>query len=185
MSEEYITLIYIFFARIIDVSIGTIRIILISQGMRKLAPVLGFFEILIWLTAIGKALTNLNGVYSYFIYAGGFAAGNYVGMLLESRLSIGYQSIRIITSKKVTALPMMLRDEGFDISIINGRGTKGEIYIIYTVARKRHVKKIINITNALEPNAFITIENVQSHKTGFVSKKKAFTIFGRTIAKKE
>jgi uncharacterized protein YebE (UPF0316 family) len=106
-------------------------------------------------------------------------------MLLESRLSIGFQSIRIITSQKVTALPMMLKEEGFDISIINGRGSKGEIFIIYTVVRKRHVKKVIDITNTLEPNAFITIENVQSHKTSFVQKKKAFIIFGRTIAKKE
>ncbi|MBN2403165.1 MAG: DUF2179 domain-containing protein [Spirochaetes bacterium] len=185
MEQELYTLLYIFFARIIDVSLGTIRIILISQGHRKLAPVLGFIEILIWLTAIGKALNNLTGIYSYFVYAGGFAAGNYVGMLLESKLSIGFQSIRIITSQKVTALPMMLKDEGFDISIVNGRGSKGGIFIIYTVARKRHVKKIINITNELEPNAFITIENVQSHRSGFVSKKKAFTVFGRGIAKKE
>ncbi len=185
MGEEYIALVYIFFARVIDVSIGTIRIILISQGYRKLAPVLGFFEILIWLTAIGKALGNLNGIYSYLIYASGFAAGNYVGMLLESRLSIGFQSVRIITSQKVTALPMMLKEEGFDISIIKGRGSRGEIFIIYTVVRKRHLKKIMDITNALEPSAFITIENVQSHRTGFMQKKKTFTIFGRSVAKKE
>ena len=185
MEQEYITLLYIFFARIVDVSIGTIRIILISQGYRHIAPLLAFVEILIWLTAIGKALSNLNSIFSYFIYAGGFAAGNYIGMLLESKLSIGFQSIRIITSKKVTALPMILKEEGFDVSILNGKSNKGEIYIIYTVVRKRNVKKIVDITNSMEPNAYITIENVQSHKSGFVTKKRAFTIFGRQLSKKE
>ncbi|MFH0975059.1 MAG: DUF5698 domain-containing protein [Spirochaetota bacterium] len=185
MSEEYVALLYIFFARIVDVSIGTIRIILISQGHRRITPVLAFVEILIWLTAIGKALNNLSGIFSYLSYAGGFAAGNYIGMLIESRLSIGFQSIRIITSEKVTALPMMLKDEGFDISIVNGKGTKGEIQIIYTVVRKKNVKKIMEMTNALEPNAYITIENVHSHRRGFISHKKYFTIFGRQTAKKE
>lgn len=185
MEQQIFTLIYIFFARIIDVSLGTIRIILISQGHRKLAPVLGFIEILIWLSAIGKALGNLQGIYSYLIYAAGFATGNYVGMLIESRLSIGFQSIRIITSQKVSALPMVLKDEGFDVSIVNGRGSNGEIYILYTVARKRQVKKIMDITNELEPHAVITVENIQSHRTGFVQPRRYFTIFGRQISKKE
>ena len=164
-------------------SLGTIRIILISQGHKKLAPVLAFFEIFIWINAIGQTLTNLHGIHTYFIYSAGFAAGNYVGLVLESRLSIGFQSIRIITSQKVTALPMILKDAGFDISIVNGRGSKGEIFIIYTVTRKRHIKKILEITHAFEPNAYITIENVNTYKTGFVSKKR---LFGRgVIAKKE
>ena len=186
MTGEIITLIFIFLSRIVDVTLGTIRIILISQGHKKLAPVLAFFEVFIWINAIGQTLANLHGIHSYFIYAAGFAVGNYVGLVLESKLSIGFQSIRIITSQKVTALPMMLKDAGFDISIVNGRGSKGEIFIIYTVTRKRHIKKIMEITNTLEPNAFITIENVNSYKTGFVSKNRLNTFFGRgVIAKKE
>jgi uncharacterized protein YebE (UPF0316 family) len=185
MEQEVLTLLYIFCARIVDVSMGTFRIILISQGHRKITPILGFFEILIWLTAIGKALGNLHGIYSYLIYAGGFATGNYVGMLLESKISIGFQSIRIITSEKVTALPMILKDEGFDISILNGKGSKGDIFIIYTVVRKRNVKRIVDIVNTLEPNAYITIENVNSHKSGFVNSKRLFPFFGRNVAKKE
>ncbi len=185
MEQEFLTLIFIFVARVFDVSIGTFRIILISQGYRYIAPILGFIEILIWLTAIGKTLGNLHGIFSYLIYAGGFATGNYVGMLLESKISIGFQSIRIITSEKVTALPMILKDEGFDISIINGKGSKGDIFIIYTVVRKRYVKRIVEIVNTLEPNAYITIENVISHKSGFVSRKRVFPLFGRHVAKKE
>lgn len=184
--EQYLTLIFVFFLRIIDVSIGTFRIILISQGHRNIAPLLGFVEILIWLTAIGKVLNNLDGVYSYIIYAAGFATGNYVGMLLESKISIGFQSLRIITSEKVTALPMALKDEGCDISIVNGKGSKGEILLIYTVVPRRRVKRIIEITQSIEPNAFITVEDVRSHNSSFIaSRKKFFGLFGRQIVKKK
>ncbi len=184
--EQYLTLAFIFFARVIDVSIGTFRIILISQGHRNIAPLLGFVEILVWLNAIGMVLNNLSGVSSYIIYAAGFATGNYVGMLLESKFSIGYQSLRIITSEKITALPMALKDEGYEISIVNGKGTKGEILLIYTVVPRRKIKRIMEITRAIEPNAFITIEDVRSHDSNFlISRKKFFDLFGRQIVKKK
>ena len=183
--EEYLVLIFIFVARVIDVSMGTIRIILISQGYRNIAPVLGFFEILIWLIAIAKALSNLNGIYSYLIYAGGFATGNYVGMLLESKLSLGFQSLQIITSEKITALPMALRDEGCELSIVNGKGPKGEIIIIYIVIPRRQVKKIIDLVNAIEPNVFIIVEDVRSYKTAFLGSKKVSEILGRQVVKKK
>ena len=121
------TMVYIFFARILDVSIGTMRIVLISRGYRYVAPLLGFVEVLIWLTAISKALASLESAYSYLIYAAGFAAGNYVGMLLEAKLPFGYKSLRVITTKEVSALPLMLRDEGFGVTISEGAGLKGPV----------------------------------------------------------
>ncbi|MBN2038895.1 MAG: DUF2179 domain-containing protein [Spirochaetes bacterium] len=185
MNDEILALILIFCARVIDVSLGTIRIILVSQGYRKIAPIMGFVEILIWLTAIGKALNNLSSIYSYLIYAGGFATGNYVGMLLESKLSLGFQSVRIITSEKVTALPMALKDEGLELSIVNGKGAKGDILIIYVVAQRRKVKKLINLVNEIEPHAIITVEDVRSHKTSFLGGKKFSEILSRQITKRK
>lgn len=173
MSDEYLALIFIFCARVVDQTIGTFRIILISQGHRNIAPVLGFFEVLIWITAIAKALGSLNDIYSYIIYAGGFATGNYIGMLLESKISLGYQSLRIITTEKITALPMALKDEGWEISIVDGKGPKGPIMILYTVVPRRVVKKVIEITNTIEPHAFITVEDVRLHKTSFISRKNS------------
>jgi len=185
MNPEILTLLFIFFARVLDVSMGTIRIILVSQGYRNIAPVLGFIEILIWLTAIGKALSNLSSISSYLIYAGGFATGNYVGMLLESKLSLGFQSLRIITGEKVTALPMALRDEGLELSIVNGKGPKEDIILIYVVAQRRKTKKLINLINTIEPNAIVTVEDVRSHKTSFLGSKKYSEIMGRQIVKKK
>ena len=81
--------ILIFIARVCDVSIGTMRIIFISRGAKILAPLLGFFEILIWLVAIGKVMQNLDNIACYVAYAGGFATGNFVGIRIEEKLAMG------------------------------------------------------------------------------------------------
>ncbi|HPV40575.1 MAG TPA: DUF2179 domain-containing protein [Spirochaetota bacterium] len=184
MSQaELLTMLYIFFARIVDVSIGTVRIVLISRGYRYVAPIFGFFEVLIWITAISKALANLENVYSYLVYAAGFATGNYVGMLLESRLPFGYKSIRVITTKEVSALPLMLRGEGFGVTISEGMGLKGPVYIIYSLVPKKNLARYLEIVNILEPGAFITIEEVRAYRPGFISRKTYPGMFGRMTRK--
>jgi len=185
MIETIITLILIFFARVVDVSIGTFRIILVSRGYRSLAPFLGFFEVLIWITAIGHIMKNLNGFYSYVFYAAGFATGTFIGMKLESFVSIGYQSIRIITTEKVTALPLTLREEGFGITTVAGRGMKGEVILIYTTVPRSKVRQVLEIVEELEPNSFITIEDVRSYRSGYVAQPGFADRLGRGITKRK
>jgi len=95
----------IFAARVIDVSMGTVRVIFISRGFKYLAPIVGFFEILTWLLAIGQIMKNLSNPLCYIAYAGGFAMGNYVGMCIADKLSLGVVLIRIVTRKD--ALPLV------------------------------------------------------------------------------
>ncbi|MBN1497881.1 MAG: DUF2179 domain-containing protein [Spirochaetes bacterium] len=184
MTEaEIFTMLYIFFARILDVSIGTIRIVLISRGYRYVAPLFGFFEILIWLTAISRALASLENVYSYLIYAAGFAAGNYVGMLIEEKLPFGFKSIRIITTKEISALPLLLREEGYGVTIVDGVGMKGPVTLIYSLVQKKNLKHFLEIVSIMEPKAFVTIEEVRAFKSGFVA-RKTFPLFpGRMMRK--
>ena len=184
-QPELLTMVYIFFARILDVSIGTLRIIMISRGYRYVAPLFGFVEVIIWLTAISRVLASLESVYSYIIYAAGFAAGNYVGMLLEERLPFGYKSLRVITSKEVSALPLMLREEGFGVTMSEGTGLKGRVTIIYSLVPKKHVQRFLEIVNILEPNAFITIEEVRAYQAGFVSRKTYSNSFWNLLTKRK
>lgn len=179
------SLVLIFLARVTDVSIGTFRIILVSRGYQRIAPLLGFFEVLIWITAISHVMKNLNSVWSYIAYAAGFAAGTFVGMKLESIVSIGYQSVRIIPTEKVTALPLVLREEGFGITTVSGRGMKDNVMIIYTTLPRGRIKQLLQIVEALEPNAFITIEDVRSYKSGFVARPGFFEKTGRGGAKRK
>ena len=183
-QPELATMAYIFFARIIDVSIGTLRIAMISRGHRYVAPIFGFVEVIIWLTAISKALATIESVYSYVIYAAGFAAGNYVGMLLEEKLPFGYKSLRVITTKEVSALPLMLREEGFGVTISDGIGLKGPVSIIYSLVPKKRMQHFLEIVNILEPNAFITIEEVRPHRAGFVTRKTYSGMLGRITKRK-
>ncbi len=183
--SDYGTLFLIFTARIFDVSIGTMRIILMARGYRSIAPVLGFFEVLIWLIAINSALKHFDGAISYIVYALGFASGNYVGMLLEEKIAIGYQSVRIITSKVISALPLVLRQEGYGVTQIDGIGMKGPITLLFTVVPKKDVKKVVEIVQLLEPNAFITIEDVKQHLSGFTVHNGFAHKFASLIAKKK
>ncbi|MCX8123946.1 MAG: DUF2179 domain-containing protein [Spirochaetes bacterium] len=183
--SDYGTLFLIFIARIFDVSIGTMRIILMARGYRSIAPVLGFFEVLIWLVAINSALKHFDGAISYVVYAAGFATGNYVGMLLEEKIAIGYQSVRIITSKMVSALPLVLRQEGYGVTQIDGVGMKGPITLLFTVVPKRDVKKVVEVVQMLEPNAFITIEDVKQHLSGFTVHNGFIQKFASLISKKK
>ena len=92
----------IFLARICDVSIGTMRIIFVSKGKRNIAPILGFFEVLIWITAISKIMQNLDNYVNYIAYAAGFATGNFVGMIIEEKLAMGIQMIRVFAHERGT-----------------------------------------------------------------------------------
>ena len=123
----------IFLARILDVSIGTIRIILISKGKKILVPLLGFFEVLIWILAISRIVQNLDNPLCYLAYAGGFAAGNYIGLIIEERLSLGMLLIRIITQKDATCLIKSLQQNGYGTTCLEASGAKEKVHIIYTV----------------------------------------------------
>jgi uncharacterized protein YebE (UPF0316 family) len=184
MSPEIVTMIYIFFARILDQSIGTIRIILVSKGYRYIAPIFGFAEVLIWLTAINQALQHLDSVYSYLIYAGGFATGNFVGMLIEARIPIGYKYVQIITGRRATALPLELRDQGFGVTTVDGKGMKGDVFIIHTIIPKRRLGSVLDVVNILEPGAFVTIEDVRPMRHGFISRRSLHNPFWRSVEKK-
>lgn len=185
MGADILSLLLIFLARVVDVSLGTFRIILVSRGYRNIAPFLGFLEVLIWITAIGYIFKNLNGFASYVAYAAGFATGTFAGMKLEAFISIGYQSLRIITTEKITALPLILREEGYGITTLTGKGMKGDVIIIFTTVPRSRVNNVLEIVETLEPSAFITIEDVRSYKSGFISRPGFFEKTGRAIVKRK
>ncbi|SRR6056297_1804142 len=164
----------IFFARILDVSIGTIRMIFVSKGLKKIAPVLGFFEVFIWIVAIGEIMNGVTQWFYYLFYAGGFAAGTYVGMYLEEKLSVGKTLVRIITQKESGDLIEKFKEEGYKLTVADARGKKGEVKIIFIVINKKKLKKIVNIIQEFNPKAFYTIEDVRYVNEPIEFKQKKF-----------
>jgi uncharacterized protein YebE (UPF0316 family) len=154
--------ILIMIARIIDVSIGTLRIIFIAKRRILLAPVLGFFEVLIWLLAIEQIFKNLSNIACYLAYAGGFGLGNYIGMILEKRLALGLEMIRIITKSHSIELIKQLKKCGNGLTIVDGQGSTGPVKIIFSVVPRKKMKEMIALVNSVEPSAYYTIENIES-----------------------
>ena len=155
----------IFLARVLDVSFGTIRVIFISKGFRYLSPLVGFFEILIWLLAIGQIMKNLSNPACYIAYAGGFAMGNYVGIQIADKLSLGIVLIRVITDKAASQLVELLKSADYGVTSVEGHGTTGQVKVIFTIVPRKEVKQVANLIKKFNPKAFYTIEEV-----GFVEK---------------
>ena len=155
----------IFVARIADVSMGTMRLIFISRRLKYLAPIVGFFEILIWLLAIGQIMKNLSNPACYIAYAGGFAMGNFVGMWIAERLSLGVVLIRVVTKKDATDLVEYLKSADYGVTSVDGHGTAGQVKVVFTIVPRREVKSVADLINKFNPQAFYSIEEV-----GFVEK---------------
>lgn len=151
----------IFLARILDVSIGTMRIILIGKGYRIYAALLGFVEVFIWILAIGQIMQNLTNILNYFAYALGFSAGTYIGMVIEQKISIGKVVLRIVTRREATELLEHLIIEDYHITTADAEGRFGDVKIIFMVLPRKMLKKVIGIINRFNPRAFYTIEDVR------------------------
>lgn len=158
--------ILIFCSRICDVTLGTLRIIFLSKGYKYIAPVLGFFEVLIWIIAISQLLSNVTNWVAYIAYAGGYATGNFVGMMIEERIAIGTLLLRITTPKSGHDLMNLLKSHGFGVTHIVGEGTSGKVSIIQTVTSRKMIKNIESILISYDPNLFYTIEDVRMVKHG-------------------
>jgi uncharacterized protein YebE (UPF0316 family) len=152
--------IFIFCLRICDVTLDTMRIIFMTKGFKRLAPVIGFFEVLIWIVAITRIMQNLNSWVCYVAYAGGFAAGNYVGMLLDEKLAIGHELIRVITRLDSGNLADALRNAGFGVTSVKATGMQGEVGILFVIVNRKNQKQAIGIIQQYNPNAFFTVENI-------------------------
>lgn len=162
----------IFIARVTDVSMGTIRLIFVSRGLKRLAPVVGFFEILIWLLAIGQIMQNLSNPACYIAYAGGFAMGNYVGIRIAEKLSLGVVLIRVITQKDALPLVEFLKSADYGVTSIAGHGRAARVQVVFTIVPRREVKQVVDLIKKFNPNAFYSIEEVGYVEKGIFPPRK-------------
>lgn len=150
----------IFVARIIDVTIGTARVIFVSRGYRILAAAAGFVEVLIWLLAIGQIMKNLSNPLCYIAYASGFAMGNYLGIALAERLSLGFVLIRVVINQNAEALIESFKKSEYGVTSIDGTGAYGPVNIVFTIVPRHQIDRIVRIIQQFNPQAFYSIEEV-------------------------
>ncbi len=158
--------IMVFFARVTDVTLGTMRIIFVSRGKRNVAPILGFFEVFIWITIVSQIVSHAHNLLAYVAYAAGFAVGNYIGMYIENRLAIGTQIVLAIVQDHASQLVTHLRAAGYGATSVDGSGANGAVNLIYTIVRRRNLDNVLSIIHESHPNAFLSIQEVSSTQAG-------------------
>ena len=168
-------LLLVFFARIVDVSLGTLRIIYLGKGMRLLAPLLGFVEVFIWIVMVSQVVKNVSNLAGYIAYAAGFAAGNFVGMAIENKLAIGTLIVRAIVSGETNTLICSLKDSGYGVTFFDAQGASGPVKVIYTVIKRRDLRDVVERMQVTNPNVFYTIEEVRQANKGVFSHSQILT----------
>src|SRR5665648_187000 len=182
LFSYFIMPLLIFLARICDVSFGTLRIIFVSKGKRNIAPILGFFEVLIWIIVISRIMQNLDNYINYIAYAAGFATGNYVGMIIEEKLAVGIQMIRVFAHERGTELVKTLNSSGYGATVVEAHGAREKVHLIYTIVQRNELENVLELINKFNPNAFYTIEDVKTAYEGiFTPKKRANVLFFSNI----
>jgi len=165
----------IILARIVDVTLDTMRVIYISRGMKYLAPLFGFFGVLVWLLAISQIMKNMNNPVYYLAYAVGFATGTLVGIFIEERLAVGRVVLRIITQKDTTELITHFRSCGYGVTTVDAEGATGPVKLIFTVVDRNKIKSVVQSIHNYNPRAFYSIEDVRLVKEGTFPPSRRFS----------
>jgi len=172
--EMFVVGALIFLARICDVTLGTMRIVFISRGHKLLAPLVGFFEVLIWLFAFRQLMQNLTAIGYYVTFAAGFATGTYVGLTLEDKMAVGTRIIRVITRTNASELIRALRDAGHGVTTVDAHGSEGPVSLIFSVVKRHDVENFVRMVHEYHPRAFYSIEDVRNVREGVFSAHRSF-----------
>ena len=157
----------IFSLRVLDMTLDTLRVLFVMRGRRKIAWMLGFFQSAIFVTAISTVLSNLDNPLNIVGYAAGFATGNVLGMAIEERLAVGHTSVNIISSRLGSAIAEHLRKNGYAVTEIPARGKDGMVTMLNVLVLRRNADKARQLVDEIDPDAFITVEDVRPVRRGF------------------
>lgn len=158
----------IFFLRISDVSLATVRMLLMVRNKKMLVPVLAFFEVSIWVIAVGTVVQHLSSPWHVLGYAGGYATGNLVGMMIEERLALGLATIRTMVTTGGEELANALRTSGYGVTETIGRGKDGAVEMLYSVVRRRRVGSYVRMVDEAAPDSFVVVEEPRAVHRGWL-----------------
>ncbi|MEP0987736.1 DUF2179 domain-containing protein [Ekhidna sp.] len=165
----------IFFARICDVSINTLRIIFMLHSRKYVATILGFFEAAIWLLAISQIFQNMGSWQTFLAYSGGYAMGIFVGMMIEERLAIGNVVVRVITAKPADELISFFKEQNMRFTNLEATSGDGPVNVLFTVIKRERLPHTVGAIRKHNPQALYTVEGVKKVSDGEVMDDKGFS----------
>lgn len=158
---------FIFCARTVDVSLAVFRTILIVRGKRLVAAIIGFFEVSIFVLALGRVMSNFDDPLNVLFYALGFAMGNYVGATIEERVTIGYVTVQMVSRSDGRNLAEDLRAHGFGITIVEGYGRSGPRSVLYATLKRKYLRQLMEVVEQKSGKTFVTILDARKTQGGF------------------
>ena len=161
----FLNILFIFFARVCDVTLSTMRILMIMRGKAVLSAFIGFFEVSIYVLALSRVIGDLDRPVLLLAYASGFAAGNYIGSLVEERLALGYATAQIISLEAAELIATNLRGQGFGVTILEGYGREGVHKILLVLLKRRGIP--------CDVNAFVSVMDTRKILGGYFTKINA------------
>jgi len=161
------TSLLIIVARITDVSLGTLRTVCVVNGRKNLAWVLGFCEVLVWVIVVSKVIANLNVPAYAVAYAVGAASGSWVGITIEQRLAFGDQVVRIFT-RKGREMAAALREQGYRVTEIDGRGRDGHVELLFIEVPRRQAMNVANTARTLDPQCYFVVDDIRMTSAAMV-----------------
>lgn len=164
--------IIIFFAKIIEVSISTLRIVLVSKGEKLVGAILGFFEVLIWLIVVNSVLHNITqDPIKVVVYCLAFSVGNYIGVVIESKLAVGLSSLQVIVKGgNGSELASLLRENNFGVTIIEGQGKEQKREILFIHLKRKRIDEAVKLIQSIVDNAVIIVNETKIVKGGYIKK---------------
>lgn len=161
--------VFILLFKIIEVSIGTTRIVLITRGERVLGALIGVVEVLIWIALVSSVLSNVTeDPMKVVVYALGFGIGNYVGSLFEQKLGIGNMRVEAIVLKEDgERLASVLRTNGFAVTLLEGKGMSCDRHVLLMNIRRKNHQELIELIKGLQGNVVLTINDVRPVYGGY------------------
>jgi len=155
--------ILIFLARICDVSIGTVRIITVIRGHKLIAALLGFAEVTIWIFAVSAVIVNIReSLWTVVCYAGGFATGTLIGMMIEEKIAMGNQMVRVVNTDGTKHVATFLREKGFIVTQVEASGASGRRELSFLVVPRKKTQQVLDLVFEYCPDAFVTVEDVRT-----------------------
>ena len=164
---------FIFFARVLDVSLSTVRILMLMRGRSLAAAAIGFFEVTIYILALGQVIGNLDNPVRLVVYAFGFATGNYIGSILEERLAVGFATAQVISLDKSDEMIEIMREQGFGVTVLEGCGKQGTHQILHILLKRKDLPCLMSMVRKVDNQAFVSVMDTRKIFGGYFAKIKA------------
>ena len=156
----------VFILRVLNVTLSTIRVLVMMRGKKVLSASIGFFEVLVYVLALGPVINNLSNIWNLLGYCLGFAVGTLAGMGMEEWMALGYASVRIVSKERGYSVAQAIRDAGYGATVEGGQGRDGAVDVVIATVRRKEVGSLCALADQIDPSAFVTVEETRTIRRG-------------------